>query len=500
MDNKSNLKQQHPPVLVAFEKYDLEDIVMGNIPFFQHKTRFFQYHLPTEYVLLGIFEFITLIISFYLGLHLGSHIVGLRYLPSDYFNYALLYSIFMQLSLVAFGAYRRNSRQPVAMVALRIAGSLCVGMVGLGLITFYMIPTLTLGRGVIGLSFIVSFVLIMSVRLIFQRIDQRRDLRLRVLVLGAGKNASLIRQAEIEGKLNSVYIAGYMPMLGDKRDNSNFNIVKPEGRLLNYVAYNHIDQLVLAADERRKGLPVQDLLDCKMSGIEVTDLLTFFERETGQLRLDIMQPSWLFLSEGFGVSAFRLIKKRLFDITIVLLILPFVLPIMILSALAILLDNKGKGGIFYRQMRVGKNGQLFKIYKFRTMVIDAEKDGVARWADKNDHRITRVGSILRKYRLDELPQIFNILKGEMSIVGPRPERPEFVGELIEKIPYYGERHRVKPGLTGWAQIRYSYGASVEDSKEKLQYDLYYVKNYSNFLDALVLLQTADVVMFGDGAR
>jgi exopolysaccharide biosynthesis polyprenyl glycosylphosphotransferase len=193
-------------------------------------------------------------------------------------------------------------------------------------------------------------------------------------------------------------------------------------------------------------------------------------------------------------------KKRLLDITIVLLLLPFILPIMMLSALAILMDNKGKGDIFYRQTRVGKNCQLFKIYKFRTMVTDAEIDGVARWADKNDRRITRVGSILRKYRLDELPQLFNILKGEMSIVGPRPERPEFVGELTEKIPYYGERHRVKPGLTGWAQIRYSYGASVEDSKEKLQYDLYYVKNYSNFLDALVLLQTADVVLFGDGAR
>jgi sugar transferase (PEP-CTERM system associated) len=499
MGNNSNLKQQQPPVLATQETCDSEDIVMGNLPFFQHKTRFFQYHLPTEYVLLGLFEFITLVISFYLGLHLGSNIVGVDYLPKDYFNSALLYSVFMQLSLVAFGAYRRSSRQPLAMVALRIAGSLCVGMVGLGLIRF-MIPTLSLGRGVVVVSFVVSFVLIMFVRLIFQRIDQRRDLRLRVLVLGAGRKANLIKQAELEGKLDSVYIAGYVPMLGDKEDNGDFNIVKPQGRLLSYLAYNHIDQIILAADERRKGLPVQDLLDCKMSGIEVIDLLTFFERETGQLRLDIMQPSWLFLSEGFGVSAFRLMKKRLLDITIVLLLLPFILPIMMLSALAILMDNKGKGDIFYRQTRVGKNCQLFKIYKFRTMVTDAEIDGVARWADKNDRRITRVGSILRKYRLDELPQLFNILKGEMSIVGPRPERPEFVGELTEKIPYYGERHRVKPGLTGWAQIRYSYGASVEDSKEKLQYDLYYVKNYSNFLDALVLLQTADVVLFGDGAR
>ena len=289
-------------------------------------------------------------------------------------------------------------------------------------------------------------------------------------------------------------------MLGDGESNAEFDLVTPQGRLINYVADNHIDQIVLAADERRKGLPVQDLLDCKMSGIEVIDLPSFFERETGQIRLDILQPSWLFLSDGFGVSAFRLVKKRLFDLTIVFLLLPLVIPIMLLSALAILLDNKGKGGILYRQIRVGKNGRLFEILKFRSMVVDAEEDGMARWASTNDDRITRVGSFMRKYRLDELPQFFNILKGEMSFVGPRPERPEFVNELAENIPYYNERHRVKPGLTGWAQIRYPYGASIEDGKRKFQYDLYYVKNYSNFFDAFVLLQTADAVLFGKGAR
>jgi len=340
----------------------------------------------------------------------------------------------------------------------------------------------------------------MSVRLVYRHIDENRDLRLRVLVLGAGKNASLIRQAQSDGKLDSVYIVGFVPMFGDAEGGSEVAVVRPQGRLINYVADNQVDQIVLAADERRKGLPVQDLLDCKMSGIEVIDLPSFFERETGQIRLDILQPSWLFLSEGFGVSAFRLVKKRLFDLTIVFLLLPLVIPIMLLSALAILLDNKGKGGVLYRQNRVGKNGQLFEILKFRSMVVDAEKDGMARWASTNDARVTRVGSFMRKYRLDELPQFFNILKGEMSFVGPRPERPEFVHELAENIPYYNERHRVKPGLTGWAQIRYPYGASIEDGKKKFQYDLYYVKNYSNFFDAFVLLQTADAVLFGKGAR
>lgn len=480
-------------------KQESEHKSTGKMRFFGHATRFFQYHLPTEYVLLGGIEFIALNISFFLGFSLRFPASGWGIVQGDYIFSALLYSIFMQLSLIAFGAYQRKSRQPIEMVALRVAGSLSVGMVAHSLI-FYMLPTLFMGRGVIGLSFIISFVLVMAVRTVYQQIDENRDLRLRVLVLGAGKNASLIRHAQAEGMVDSVYIAGFVPMLGDEEGSVEFDLVTPQGRLINYVADNHIDQIVLAADERRKGLPVQDLLDCKMSGIEVIDLSTFFERETGQIRLDILQPSWLFLSEGFGVSAFRLVKKRLFDLTIVFLLLPLVIPIMLLSALAILLDNKGKGGILYRQIRVGKNGRLFEILKFRSMVVNAEADGQARWASTNDERITRIGSFMRKYRLDELPQFFNILKGEMSFVGPRPERPEFVNELAENIPYYNERHRVKPGLTGWAQIRYPYGASIEDGKRKFQYDLYYVKNYSNFFDAFVLLQTADAVLFGKGAR
>jgi len=497
MAKQVTIKKQEAPDMDKRQEPEL--IRTGKVRFFSHATRFFQYHLPTEYVLLGVIEFVALNISFFLGYFLRFPGSGWGVAQGDYVPSALLYSLFMQLSLIAFGAYQRKSRQPIEMVALRVAGSLSVGMVAHSL-TFYMFPPLFMGRGIIGLSFIISFVLIMAVRMVYQQIDDNRDLRLRVLVLGAGKNASLIRHAQAEGMLDSVYIAGFVPMLGDGEGGVEFDLVTPQGRLINYVADNHIDQIVLAADERRKGLPVQDLLDCKMSGIEVIDLSTFFERETGQIRLDILQPSWLFLSEGFGVSAFRLVKKRLFDLVIVLLLLPLVTPIMLLSALAILLENKGKGGILYRQIRVGKNGRLFEILKFRSMVIDAEEDGMARWASTNDERITRVGSFMRKYRLDELPQFFNIFKGEMSFVGPRPERPEFVNELAENIPYYNERHRVKPGLTGWAQIRYPYGASIEDGKRKFQYDLYYVKNYSNFFDAFVLLQTADAVLFGKGAR
>ncbi len=306
--------------------------------------------------------------------------------------------------------------------------------------------------------------------------------------------------AESNDEIEGVNITAYMPMPGDQQNDRGIGLAQTTGALTKFIAGKKIDVIVLALDERRKGLPVHDLLDCKMSGIEVIDLLTFFERYTNKIRLDVVQPSWLFLSDGFQVSNFKRLGKWLFDVSAVLMLLPIVIPVGLLSSFAILIESRFKGPVLYSQMRVGKNGRLFQLYKFRSMVVDAEQDGVARWASSGDSRITRVGTFLRQSRLDEMPQLFNILKGDMSFVGPRPERPEFVEKLTEKIPYYNERHRVKPGLSGWAQIRYPYGASVEDGLEKLQYDLYYIKNYNFLLDALVLLQTAEVVLLGRGAH
>jgi exopolysaccharide biosynthesis polyprenyl glycosylphosphotransferase len=214
----------------------------------------------------------------------------------------------------------------------------------------------------------------------------------------------------------------------------------------------------------------------------------------------MLNPSWLYLSEGFHVGNVRRIGKRVLDVLVVLALLPIALPFAVLVSLAIFVESGGRGGVLYSQVRIKQDGLPFKIYKFRSMVTDAEKGGVAQWASKNDSRITRVGRFIRKGRLDELPQLFNILNGDMSFVGPRPERPEFVEKLAKAVPYYEERHRVKPGLTGWAQVCYSYGDTVGDSIEKLQYDLYYVKNYSALLDILILLQTAEVVLLGKGAQ
>jgi len=472
---------------------------MGTVHFFRRSTRFFQHHIPTEFVFLGIIELLVLVGAFYIGLDMrfGSYSWFVQSRPI--FPMALVFAMVMQLSLVAFGAYQRQSKQSSNILALRIAGSLFMGMILLSM-TYYMVPRLFLGRGALGYSVFIGFVGIMAVRLAFEKILKERDIRLRILVLGAGATAELIRQAEADGQLDGINVVGNVPLSGDTISEKDSKLIIPGGSLISYIEKEDIDEIVLAADDRRKGLPVQDLLDCKMSGISVIDLLTLFERETGKIRTDILQPSWLFLSDGFRESTFRRFWKRAFDIVAVLILLPMVLPLLLLLALVVWVESGFRGSVLYKQTRVSENGKLFRIYKFRSMFEDAEKDGVARWADKNDARITKVGSILRKYRLDELPQLYNILKGDMSFVGPRPERPEFVEHLSKIIPYYNERHRVKPGLSGWAQIRYPYGASEDDCEEKLQYDLYYVKNYSIFLDALIILQTVEVVFFGKGAR
>ncbi|HEY0230198.1 MAG TPA: TIGR03013 family XrtA/PEP-CTERM system glycosyltransferase, partial [Dokdonella sp.] len=261
-----------------------------------------------------------------------------------------------------------------------------------------------------------------------------------------------------------------------------------------------INEIVVGPDERRGGLPMEELLDCKQAGVQITDLATFFERESGKVKLSLIEPSWLVFSNGFDSSPLRLAVKRLFDIGTAMIVLLLTWPFMLLVALAIRIESGAGQPILYRQERVGERGRTFALTKFRSMRTDAELDGVARWATRNDDRVTRVGRIIRKARLDELPQLANVLRGDMGIVGPRPERPQFVADLATQIRYYSLRHCVKPGLAGWAQLRYPYGASAEDASEKLKYDLFYVKNHNLLLDILILIQTVEIVLFGRGVR
>ncbi|MCB2107654.1 MAG: TIGR03013 family PEP-CTERM/XrtA system glycosyltransferase [Rhodobacteraceae bacterium] len=325
----------------------------------------------------------------------------------------------------------------------------------------------------------------------------------RVLVLGVDERAAKI--ANLDGHSRSPYHAvGFLPVGTEAKDPhlddaliiKNGALEKPGG--LQAVASEHnVDEIVVASRERR-GLDLDALLTCKLSGVAVTDFPTFWERQTGQIDLYEVAPSWLIFSNGFKVNFQRDFTKRCFDIFVSTALLLITLPITLVTAILVKFDSPGP--IFYRQIRVGLDGKPYSIFKFRSMRSDAERDGVARWAQTNDSRVTKVGAFIRKTRIDEIPQVINILMGEMSFVGPRPERPEFVEELKKKIPYYDVRHHVKPGLTGWAQINYPYGASDEDAKAKLAFDLYYVKNWNLFLDAVILFQTARVVIWREGAR
>ena len=269
------------------------------------------------------------------------------------------------------------------------------------------------------------------------------------------------------------------------------------GNLVDYARSLKVDQLVVALRERSEVFPLEQILDCKMAGIRVIDAASFFEQQTGKIKIDALSPSTIVFAEGFIQAVLRSYTHRAFDVVVSVGMLLVTWPIMLATAVAIWLEDGLP--VLYRQVRVGRDNRHFAILKFRSMSTDAERDGI-RWAVAGDSRVTRVGRFIRKTRIDELPQLINVIRGEMSFVGPRPERPEFVAELEKKIPYYRVRHRVNPGITGWAQICYPYGASDRDALEKLQFDLYYIKNYSLFLDLMILIQTAQVILWGKGAR
>lgn len=257
------------------------------------------------------------------------------------------------------------------------------------------------------------------------------------------------------------------------------------------------DVLVVALSERRGAFPIKEILDCKLQGIRVEDWPTFYEKLTGKIFIENLRPSWLIFSDGFTRNSLTRMVKRMADVLVASFGLLFALPLMLLIAICIKLDSSGP--VLFRQERVGEKGKIFILYKFRTMIVDAEKESGPVWSQTLDPRTTRVGRFLRRIGMDELPQLFNVLKGDMSFVGPRPERPHFVQDLQEKIPYYAQRLVVKPGITGWAQVRYGYGSSLEDAIEKLQYDLYYIKNMSLFLDLLIILSTIHKVLFAQVA-
>ena len=404
------------------------------------------------------------------------------------------------VNLIAMGLYQFHQRFYFREAVLRVLVGLVAGYLIVAVI-FYAVPAVTVHRELANVSFAYSLALLLAVRYFFVSTVDRNIFRRRTMIYGAGERAASLLALRRSADRRGFKIVGRVAAPGDTVIGDRSEVMVTNGKsITEYALERNAEEIVIAMDERRGNLPVRELLDARLKGIDVIDLLEFLERETGKIRIDLVNPGWLIFSPGFRTSKLRKFSERAVDLFISAGLFLVAWPVMLLVALAIKCEDGFSAPILYRQFRVGQGNRRFHVFKFRSMTVNAEADGKAVWAQKNDQRITRVGHFLRRSRLDELPQIFNVLRGEMSLVGPRPERPEFVDELQKKIPYYSERHAVKPGITGWAQLRYSYGASEEDAAEKLQYDLYYIKNQSLMLDILIILQTVEIVLWGKGAR
>ena len=343
-----------------------------------------------------------------------------------------------------------------------------------------------------------AIVVVIAHRVYAAHAENRSSMRTRLLVVGSGTAAELVGRT-LKTAAPLVDVVGYFADPNDQLCVPRSELLSTQNSLTATAIKLQVNEIVVALNDRRGGsMPLKELLACRVNGIRVFDISTHFEKTLGQIRLDFVNAGWLIFGDGFDQGIVRTTFKRVFDIFCATALIVLSAPLMLLTALLVAVESRGP--ILYRQERVGLNGSTFKVIKFRSMYNDAEKDGKPRWATAKDTRITWIGNIIRRSRIDELPQLFNVLAGTMSIVGPRPERPYFVEQLTAQIPYYGVRQSVKPGITGWAQVRYHYGSTVEDSQEKLQYDLYYVKNNTLFLDALILFETVAVVLTGKGAR
>ena len=460
--------------------------------------RLFKHYVPHAVVWLALIEFCVLLGSAEGAWHLYAHQADFdagRF--ADRWPPVLTFAISNSLAMMAVGMYGTEALRSMGFATARLLAAISLGVIFLSLIGF-LLPTATLWRANSIYAMLLAIALLLLIRVMLTQSAGADAFRRRILVLGAGPRAARLK-ALSEEPGRGFQMVGYVAMAENETAISGAVPRAGVASIADHAIALGAGEVVLAMEERRNSLPLADLLRVKTTGVHVNDIASFLERETGRVDLATTNPSFLIFSDGFSAGQrIGKVSKRLFDILASLLVLVIGLPLILIAGIAVRLDSKGP--VFYRQSRVGMFGEPYDIFKIRSMRTDAEAAGKAVWASENDPRITRVGNIIRKLRIDELPQTWCVLKGDMSFVGPRPERPSFVEELERELPYYAERHMVKPGLTGWAQINYPYGASVEDARVKLEYDLYYAKNYSPFLDLLILLQTVRVVLWPEGAR
>ena len=460
--------------------------------------RLFKHYVPHAVLFLGLLDVVLLIAAAEGGYALRLNQLGSIPGPiHGRWPQLLIFAAAIETAMIAVGVYGADALQSLRRAIARILVAISLGVIFLSVV-FFLSPDLSFWRSNLFYAMGIAPAALIALRILLGKLIGSQAFKRRVVVLGAGPRAARLKALQQQPG-SAFVVVGYLSM-------SEANRVIPEAiardaiyNLADHVVLLNASEVVLALEERRNALPLKDLLRIKTTGVHVNDISTFLERETGRVDLQSVNPSWLIFSDGF--SSGRMLSgvfKRLFDILASLILLLFAGPVILITAAAIKFESKGPA--FYRQRRVGLYGVGFDCIKLRSMRQDAEVGGKAVWAEKDDPRITRIGRFIRKVRIDELPQCWSVLKGEMSFVGPRPERPQFVEDLEQQLNYYAERHMVKPGITGWAQINYPYGASIEDSRQKLEYDLYYAKNYSPFLDVLILLQTIRVVLWPEGAR
>ena len=462
-------------------------------------VRLLSHYVSPWAMAMRLIEFLLLVTAL-----LGAQTLRLEELKDLAWLHSLVYAAVCVAALQAMELYsQRRIAVPDMLVRLGIAYG---GSVACLTLLYYLVPQLFNGRGVMGIAVGVSIVASFAIRQVAYQVAARTVRPTRVMII-AGADGSLSGAVEsIVRRMGdgAEYVGAYRTDAGE--------LLRGEGKggvpcsLMQAVESVMAGEIVVASrddrrgagDDRRSAASIDDLLKCKMMGVAVTDAVSFIEREERLLRIDAMRPSWLVFNQGFGHTHFQDFAKRLLDVVVSSVVLIVTLPISLLAAMAIIIESGWP--LFYTQERVGYAGKTFKVIKFRSMRADAERDGRPQWAAKNDNRVTRVGRFIRMTRIDELPQLFNVLRGEMSFVGPRPERPFFVEKLRETVPHYDLRHFAKPGLTGWSQVKYPYGASEEDALAKLQYDLYYVKNRSLMLDLIVICATVHTIVFARGAR
>ncbi len=459
--------------------------------------RLFKHYIPHSVLLLGLIDLVLLMVAGDFAWRLRADQLGMTVGGmSERLDPLVAFTGVMLTAMIAVGVYGADALRSVRFASARLLVAISLGIIALAVLNSVLGGHM-FWRSTLFYAMLASIAALVMNRLIVGGILGTAAFRRRVLVLGAGPRSLRLRTLDERPEAGFV-IVGFVGM-----NESNPVVEEAIQRTAIHNLKRHVENLgvsevVLALEERRNALPLKDLLRIKTAGVHVNEFSSFMERETGRVDLDTVNPSWFIFSDGFSSGrAFSSGAKRLFDVAASLLLLALTAPVIALFAILVKLDSKGPA--FFRQKRVGLYGQSFDVIKLRSMRTDAEING-AQYATKNDPRVTRIGNFIRKVRIDELPQAWSVLIGEMSFVGPRPERPEFVEGLEDKLTYYAERHMVKPGITGWAQVNYPYGASMEDSRHKLEYDLYYVKNYTPFLDILIILQTLRVVLWHEGAR